>query len=68
MDAYFQQCIRQSINPLAKLPVGQLLILKNHRQMIMPVSKVLERKDVPQESKWNKEAVFASWDEWGSDF
>ena len=30
----------------------------------MTVSKVLERKDVPQESKWNDKAVFASWDEW----
>lgn len=30
----------------------------------MTVSNVLERKDVPQESKWNDKAVFASWDEW----
>ena len=30
----------------------------------MTVNKVLERKDVPQESKWNDKAVFASWDEW----
>ena len=30
----------------------------------MTVSKVLERKDVPQESKWNGKAIFASWDEW----
>jgi oligoendopeptidase F len=30
----------------------------------MTASKVLERKDVPQESKWNGEVVFASWDEW----
>ena len=30
----------------------------------MTASKVLERKDVPLESKWNAEAVFASWDEW----
>ncbi len=30
----------------------------------MTVVKALERKDVPQESKWNSKAVFASWDEW----
>jgi oligoendopeptidase F len=30
----------------------------------MTASKLLERKDVSQESKWNGEAVFASWDEW----
>jgi oligoendopeptidase F len=30
----------------------------------MTTSKLLERNDVPQESKWNGEAVFASWDEW----
>ena len=30
----------------------------------MTVSKVLERKDVPQESKWNDKALFASWDAW----
>ena len=33
----------------------------------MTASNVLERKDVPQESKWNAEAVFASWDEWQTD-
>ena len=30
----------------------------------MTVSKVLKRKDVPQESQWNGKAIFASWDEW----
>jgi oligoendopeptidase F len=30
----------------------------------MTAGDVLERKDVPQESKWNSKAVFASWAEW----
>ncbi len=30
----------------------------------MTTSEVLERKDVPQESKWNDKALFASWNEW----
>ncbi|NCF67827.1 MAG: hypothetical protein GWP61_17825 [Chloroflexi bacterium] len=30
----------------------------------MTMNKVLERKNVPQESKWNSKAVFASWDDW----
>ena len=33
----------------------------------MTASKVLERKDVPQESKWKGEAVFASWVEWNAE-
>ncbi len=30
----------------------------------MTANRVLERKDVPQESRWNDQAVFASWNEW----
>ena len=33
----------------------------------MTVSKVLERKDVPRESKWNAQAVFPSWDQWSAE-
>lgn len=34
------------------------------KESIMIVDKVLKREDVPQKSKWHKEAVFASWDKW----
>ena len=33
----------------------------------MTTSKVLERKDVPPESRWNDKAAFASWDEWSAE-
>ena len=33
----------------------------------MTTSKVLQRKDVPQESRWNDKVVFDSWDEWQSE-
>ena len=33
----------------------------------MAGSELLERKDVPAESKWNSEAVFASWAAWKSE-
>jgi oligoendopeptidase F len=28
------------------------------------MSKILERKELPEEQKWNSRAVFESWDEW----
>jgi oligoendopeptidase F len=33
----------------------------------MTASRVLDRKDVPQESKWNAQAVYASWAEWDAE-
>lgn len=33
----------------------------------MSANRILERKDVPQESRWNSKAVFASWDEWSAE-
>jgi oligoendopeptidase F len=33
-------------------------------KQIMTTNQVLQRQDVPQESKWHSEALFASWEEW----